>query len=830
MVTDSPGMQFGESLTAAKDCIRTGPVPEWVRSCPFPAEFKVSPAGSITHLLHDRQIHAELRQTHHHVALRLESMQAVQSESPWRLDFDPRTERITLHFIRTWRDGATRAQADLSGVRVIDRRSPASKPSEPLTLSLMLDDVRPGDILEWAYTIEALPAVLPEKCAALFTLPIGAPVGKYYFSVLFNPARPMQHRGSSPDWQPVKNEDGGLAGWVWTQENYPGLLPEENMPDWHIARPWIQVSDCEDWAVVASTFATAWKEEPDDATVKALAAEISAGASGLQALAASAIHLVQDEYRCMTGDGELDGQPPAPPAAVIRRRYGDAKDLAFLLVHLLKALGAEARLVLVNTVYRQSLNRLLPAPDLFNHALVEYTIAGETRWVDPAQRRAAGHFGAGLPVVPEHAGLAAPPAASMPADACEINESFLLDTAGGWSFVAVVTRARGRHADALRQQLATDGIDAFAKRRLRECAARYVTARRTDPLQYRDDRAANEFFLSEIYEIKDFLVFDARTKWQKLELPNAFIADSLHEPDPGPRRAPFALPHPCRLVHTIELHAVSLAPAAVQQRSVKTNYLEFTRVRKTLAGFWTLTLSLATLADAVPPENLEDHREAIPDIRDQSRWALLLPPGEGRPHRRGDFGALPPSAIPTVVAVTTPPPTPVVEKPVAPQSPPPPPPPPIAKVVVPPAPTPAPPPPPLVEQETELAPVTQPEPVAAAPVEAVAPEPAPAAEVAEPVEAAAPTEEEPPVAQRSPAAPVAAELETPPVRAKKHRRHRRKRHEGEPSKWLLLGASLIGLTLIIIVILIAKHADYWKIFKRRPPPPPATELTPARDQ
>jgi hypothetical protein len=323
-----------------------------------------------------------------------------------------------------------------------------------------------------------------------------------------------------------------------------------------------------------------------------------------------------------------------------------------------------------------------------------------------------------------------------------------------------VVAASGSQAEALRQELESEGLEAMAKKRLRLCAARFTNARRVGPLEYRDDRAANEFFLAEIFEIKDFLVLDPKTKWYKLDVTNDYIANLLPLPDASPRRTPFALPHPCNIVHTIELHSMALAPAAVQQRSIGSGYLQFTRFRKTLAGFWTMKLTLSTLADAVPPESLDEHRETLQEIRAQSVWSLLLPPGDSRPHQRRDFGALPVSWEPTYLF---PPPSP---------------------------------PRPLLGARPGRRPPPgngAPKNTAALENGAATPAPAPAAK---------------------PSAP----------KLKRRKRNRRKNDEEPKPKWPVITLlCVLALTLIVIVVLVARHADYWKIFKMRPesPVPPA---------
>jgi hypothetical protein len=742
MLTESSATQQGEPLIAAKNRIQTGPVPGWVAACPFRADFKAGPDGHVTYLLFDRQIHAGLHQTHVHAALRLETMQAVRNESPWRLDFEPGQEQITLHWIKTRRGGAQFVHDNLSSARVVEAQD------RPVLL-LMLEDVRPGDILEWCYTVENRPLLLPDHCACLFTLPAGAPVGKFHFSVRFNPSRPMQWKSSAPEWQPVKTPDNGEVCWAWTRENYPGLRPEENTPDWLMAHPWIQISDWPDWGTVAAAFAEAWPEDEADATAGKIAGEIAAAKGGSLQQAEKAVRLVQDEYRHLAVHGELDGQPPAPPGVVARRRYGDGKDLSFLLWHLLKRLGVPARLVLVNTNLRQSVAGLLAAPGLFNHLLVEYQAGGATHWADAAGKRPL-DYGLGLPVDGRSSRLVEPPASSAPDSVCELTESILLDTSGAWSLLAVVVAARGSPAGVLRRELEREGLEGLAKKRLRDCADRFSNARRAGPLEYRDDPEANEFFLAEIFEIKGFLVPDPKSKQYKLDLANDHIANFLKAPGAGPRRTLFALPHPCNIMHTVELHSVALPPAVVQQRSVETGYLQFNRLRKTLAGNWTMTLSLSTLASAVPPEDLDEHRETLQEIREQSAWSLLVPAGDSRPRQRGDFGALPVAWQPAV----------------------------------------------SIPGRSRLRPQPPPDPAVGNedPKIAVARE-----------NGAAP-----------PDVPASAESDT---KFKRRKRNRRKRDTEPVTRWHIMAACGLGLILIVLVVLAAKNADRWQIFKRRPPPP-----------
>jgi len=271
MGTETFDTQHGEALMT-QDRLRVGPVPEWAKSCPFQLGFRPNESSHVTYLLFERQIQAELGQTFIHRALRLNTMQGIEEESPWRLDFEALQQRIILHWIKTHRAKAQFDHPTLASARVVNRQPASFMQESRLGLVIMLEDLRPGDILEWCYTIESRPLLLPEHCAAIFTLPAGAPVGKVYFSVRFNSARAMQWKSSEPEWQPAVKRQESEIDWVWAIEDYPGHRLEENTPDWLVAYPWIQISDCADWGTVAAAFAGHWKEDEDD--LRKTAAEI----------------------------------------------------------------------------------------------------------------------------------------------------------------------------------------------------------------------------------------------------------------------------------------------------------------------------------------------------------------------------------------------------------------------------------------------------------------------------------------------------------------------------------------------------------------------------
>ncbi|MGO8697079.1 MAG: DUF3857 domain-containing protein [Limisphaerales bacterium] len=640
--------QQGDVPDNGKERLQIGPVPDWVVPCAYRPDFKGKLPGQATYLLWSKQIHAEERRSHVHVALHLETIQAVERHSHWRLEMLPETEQITLHWIKIHRNETEFDHTSVEKLRSVQDETDDITAARKVTWGMLLEDVRPGDILEWSYTIEEKPPLRPEQCAAFFAVPAEIPLGKFYFSARFQEGRALQWKSSSDDLQPLEKIEKGQKRWIWERENPAIARREENTPEWYVEYPWIQVSDWEDWETVASAFVEAWGGEEPDADIQAVAKDIGGEPGGVLQQIEKAIHLVQEEFRHLEVE-DLAGQSPAAPGVVARRRFGNALDLSFFLARLLNQFGAAAHPVLINTSFRKSLSDMLPMPGLFNHVVVEYQARNERRWVDATAKGQGGDslnrvipdYGFGLFLSRASARMVAAPPASISANACEIKETLLLDTEGAVSLLAVVVTARGGQAEEWRKEFDTQGPEAISRRRLQLCMDRFTDAQRTGPMEFRDDRTANEFFLAETFAIKGFLRADVKPGWYKLEVADDFAAAALKLPDPGGRRTPFALPYPCNLVHILEVHCVALPPAIIQERTIDNPWLQYTRQRKTLSGDWTLTSTLTTLTDAVPAERIEEHAQTMREIRAQSTWSLLVPAGQGRPHQRGDFGKMP---------------------------------------------------------------------------------------------------------------------------------------------------------------------------------------------
>lgn len=651
-ITESKSFETRDLPALARERVQIGPRAGWIDPCYYDKHFAPKIRREITILVQETQVHAELGQTYVQYAVRLESPQAVQNQSQWRIGFDPQTQSIVLHSIKIRRGDVETEHASLERMQFLQREAGLERLSllGRITLLLVLEDVCPGDILEYSYTISDRPRIMPEHLSAFFSLPIGTEIGKYRFLVLYSDRRPIKWKASSPKFVPRITAEKSEVCCYWMDANFVSPEPEGNVPIWHMIFPWIQVSDCPDWQTVARAVLEAWEKQLPGEYVVKMAADITSFSPDLSAQVSRAIELVQDGFRYLSVNLELGGEIPAAPDTVVRRRYGDCKDLAFLIVHLLRALGVAARPVLVHGYWQRSVGTLLPSPAAFNHVVVEYEFGNEKRWVDAtrshqgggALNRCISDFGLGLPIDAATTGLVTVPKGSLKAGAYELKETFVLDTSGNSSFLGTCITATGAAADAFRTEFANAGIDGIAKDRLQNCANRFARASRIEPLRTRDDREANEFVVVEAFEIQNALFEHKPSRTCLFQIRSDFTAGLFVIPGLATRMHPFALPYPCHRTHTVEIDFAGLNQISVPLFQLGNQYFTFSRRARSWPNSLRLTFSLETLADSIPTDKLAEHRKNVEAIHQAATFNLKLPMGFSRGRKPNTFAALPP--------------------------------------------------------------------------------------------------------------------------------------------------------------------------------------------
>ncbi len=664
--------------------VEFAPPAAWVEAETYDENIPAKDGAHLTHLLWARQVDAGTGRSFHATALRLETALAVQHESQWNLAFDPRTQRVTLHWLRVVREGRRIDQLDRARVRLIQRENQLEKLviDGTWTLLTVLEDVRPGDVLESAFSLEAHHPIRGEGCEVFFGVPPQAVVGRFRLTVNLPAGAGLAWRAAAD--APARVEETLPAGgrrWVWAGAQTEPREPEVNQPSQFLDHVWVQVSDLASWAELSQLTATAWArvgEGGEWAEHPALARPERVDAAAVNTL----VERLQDDFRYLSVALDAGGWIPAAPAVVARRRYGDCKDLAWLAATVLRRWGVAARPILVGTGLRGALAELLPMAGLLNHAILEVEVDGVARWFDLTERgqggdfagRAVGWFEQGVPVEAGVAGLRSQPG-ERSLGVYALRETLLLDTTrDGLSLAEQRVRAEGWQADNLRRARLGSGAEEFAKARENDALRRYGKVKRLGEVEWRDDRAANICELVEVFEIARAVYPDERGQRALFDVPPNLVTQGFVVPDDKARRGPWSMPFPCELRHEIEVRAPSMTAGGARRRRWDEAEFLGTVDEPRKKGIWSKCVRFTVRAEAVKPERITPYRRQLEEFFRETGWRIFLPWGQARPHRPDNFGRLqPPGTGPEAYvapgpvvskapAATVPPPLPAARK------------------------------------------------------------------------------------------------------------------------------------------------------------------------
>ena len=140
---------------------RIEPVPEWVKSVqPLPDDQadQQNNSNGMSYLLVDEQWQVrEGRQSHYaHIVDKALNSSGVEEVSQISIDFDPAYQSLILHQIRIHRDDHILDRIDRSQIDLIQREKDLEYQvyDGSKTLNVFIEDIRPGDSVEYSYTIE----------------------------------------------------------------------------------------------------------------------------------------------------------------------------------------------------------------------------------------------------------------------------------------------------------------------------------------------------------------------------------------------------------------------------------------------------------------------------------------------------------------------------------------------------------------------------------------------------------------------------------------------------------------------------------------------------
>jgi hypothetical protein len=379
--------------STANDKILKDAIPSWVTSVNLPS---ISPLpkkqirNGVYYLLVDAQTLIDKDkepQFYRHNAEYITNQSGVESNSQINLSYDPSYQKLIMHSLKIIRHDQVIDKMQSARMKVIQREEDMDNLiyNGRLTLNIILDDVRVGDIIEYSYSTFGDNPVYQNIFSYEHSLNWTVPVALVSIRLLWNKSTPLYHLiEKSPLKLDIKPTKQGTEYLIQSQLVKP-VLKENNTPYWF--SPWgrIYFSELKSWKEVAN-----WSHKlyinavSSNIEIKQLAKDIQSKISNKQEQISAALRFVQDNIRYLGIELGKNSHLPKSASITLNNRYGDCKDKTALLISILNELGFKAFPALVNT--ENKLNNTLPSINAFDHVITYLKYNEEHFWLDPTRR------------------------------------------------------------------------------------------------------------------------------------------------------------------------------------------------------------------------------------------------------------------------------------------------------------------------------------------------------------------------------------------------------------------------------------------------------------
>jgi hypothetical protein len=569
--------------------------------------------SGIDGLLDDHQIHVAGANVDEYFrrVLRVATPAGVQNASELNIDFDPSYQRLVLHDVVLIRDGKRIDELARDEVRIIEKEHDADESiySGELTALLFLRDVRPGDVLDYSWSLEGSNPLLGGRYADEFDFEARVPT------------RLMRHRLVSPAGRPFHlskpariEHRSGTDIYTWERRDVAATDVEDSTPDWY--DPWetVQVTEYGSWNEVARWADALFALDDDSrAAIARIANDIRASNKDRDAQLVAAIRFVQDDIRYLGIEMGRGSHEPRQPAVVMEQRYGDCKDKALFLAALLRELGVEAYPALVNTKLRHRLDDFLPSPFLFDHVITEVIDGGKTYWIDGTLSDQGGTLATldtpsderALLIRAETKGLT--PIVIHSHGSIAVEE--VISSENQRMVLAVTSTYSGRDADTMRAELSSESLADVAKNHINRYAADHPRIEALGQPSISDDRLKNVIVLRERYTIHDLWKNGSWTYYPRA------IEQHLTRPETLVRSMPLSIDYPRDVTERLIIRGGAQAQAEDDDVVLDTSALHFEQ-HLGRGRDLVITTALRATRDAVPVTEVADHLAGLNEMND----------------------------------------------------------------------------------------------------------------------------------------------------------------------------------------------------------------------
>lgn len=529
----------------------------------------------------ENQVNLADQSEYFRICKKILSQSGVQNASQISISFNPEFQQLIFHSIRIIRNNNSIDKLKLSNIKTVQQEEDLNNFIYNGTKDaiLILDDIRPGDFIEYSYTIKGYNPIFKNKYSDWFRFNYEAPLYDLYYKIVVPSGRKMNFKSfnSAPPAKP--STENGQQVYQWTKNDIQPLKLQDYTPSWYDPYEQIQVSEYENWKEVND-----WSLElfpankPLSPAVKNKIAEIEKSSSDDESKIKTALRFVQDDIRYMGIETGVNSHKPSDPSKVFSQRFGDCKEKSYLLCCMLNALHIEAAPVLINTSDVKQIANYLPSPTNFNHVTVRVKLGDDFYYFDPTIAFQRGKlkdifypdYQVGLVITPNTEGLTEIKYRKI--SEVNVQEYFKVNDMSEGGILTVTSTFKGEDADNIRETFHNSSIQELMTD-YQKFYAVYYDDIRADSLNYIDNDSTGVFTTKEYYSLSTFWIENNGVKKFDIDLYN--INSIIRKIQDKQRTMPFSLPFPTNIKESITVDLPRKWSVDVSSKQIKNSRYSF---------------------------------------------------------------------------------------------------------------------------------------------------------------------------------------------------------------------------------------------------------------
>jgi lipoprotein NlpI len=616
---------------------RVAPPPAWVVEPPAAPAPSATSASSRRDQLVDMQMNYALPKATMFLRTRSVAFEAsaLGAVSQPQIRFNPAFQSVLLHSAQVVRDGKRLDRLKDARVELMRRETQLERQviDGTETLLLVLADVRVGETVEVAYSVEGSNPIFEGRISDTFQTAFDTPVDLLHQRIVAPADRNLSWRTIAGEAAPERSTDGPRQVLRVVRTQIAPVVSEQATPPWFKVYPAWHLSEFAQWSEV-----DAWAQrlfgpaQKAGAGVRARADTWRAAGLSGDALLAEALRFVQDEVRYFSVSLGESSHRPKPAEQTLTELLGDCKDKVVLLNALLIELGFDAKPALVSFARNRGLVNYLPSHDQFDHVISRVDHNGRVWFLDATMtgqgltlaERGQYPYGQALVVGGNGALTAVAESADAP-NQVDYEQRWDFTKPGASVKFDVTMRLRGLAAEQWRAGIAAVGLQRITEPLAGAHVRVFPGLRPVGEATAQDDRKTNVMTVLMKFEHPNLGEYNRGAI--DAEVGAVELLDVLTGPPEANRRMPFMLDSP--RVTTSRIEVVTPLPnkntgTPPSQEVADPHFRLSSRIEQTPHGV-VFVRRLERRTDEVQPADVASFRESVLKARQQIANRIRVP-------------------------------------------------------------------------------------------------------------------------------------------------------------------------------------------------------------